>query len=576
MKRGSRKANNGYIGVDQITMPNSGIVSSNKTYNVGIRDLPFYGFGNTGNAFGVPDGNYVRPPEWPALPGVTAGSQQIVGLFAVYNDESNVCAVQIQGAYTVDWGDGTAPQNYATNTVATKRYDQTTYAGLTSSVVASRGNNYKTALIRITPQSGQNLTTVDFCATPTGVTGYSSVGSSQWLDIRMSAPNLTTLTVSKWYINAISNRYLELFEYVGQAALTSFNFISCFSLRKILAFPSTRTMGTVSWQSLMHTCTSLQEFPASLLDGSIRATNLAYFFYFGYNLKKLPIETWNIPACTTMEGTFLACANLNRVPQLVNTSNVTNFNSTFSTCQHLEEIPYVDTTRCTNFGSMFATSHNIRKLQDTLPGASGTNFSYMFSTTTLQKLPNINTSNGTNFQGFVNNLQGCLTIPQYDYSKATDLSFFARYSNTLKYLPDFNTTSALTTTSYMFDNAISLVACPNFSGFTGVNNTSFMFQACAALRTIPSITMGNVTTSTDMFKSTQTLASIGMSGISFSFALNSSTNNIMGPTALNNLYTSLATVGVSGANARTISVSGNWGYTASDRTIAIGKGWLVN
>ena len=50
----------------------------------------------------------------------------------------------------------------------------------------------------------------------------------------------------------------------------------------------------------------------------------------------------------------------------------------------------------------------------------------------------------------------------------------------------------------------------------------------------------------------------------------------MGATALNTLYTNLATVGVSGAGARTLQVSGNWGYTASDRMIAISKGWSVS
>lgn len=574
MKRGSRNGNNGYVGVDQTTLPKNGVITTNKTYNIGIRDLPVYQFGNTGNAFGVPDGNYVRPSQWLELPAVTAGSQNIVGLFAVYNDESNVCAVQVQGAYNVDWGDGTTGA-FGNNVVATKRYDQTTYSGLTSNVVTNRGNNYKTLIIRITPQSGQNLTTINFCATPTGVTGYSSLASSQWLDIRMSAPNLTTLSVSNWYVNNISNRYLELFEFIGNSNLSSFSFISCFSLKKIIAFPSTRTMGAVSWQSVFHTCFSLQEMPSSILDGISRATTLAYTFYQCQNLRNIPLESLNVANSTSLEGTFINCFQLSRCPTFINTNRVTNYSGTFQGCR-IEEIPYLDTTSCTNFQGMLSGCYNLRKIQDTFPGASGTNFQATFQNCGLQKLPNINTSNGTNFSYFINNAVSLETIPQYDYSKATNLSFFARYSGALKYVPNFNTTSSLTNTSYMFDNCTSLVACPNFSGFTGVDNTSFMFNQCAALRTVPSITMGNVTTSTDMFRYNQTIASVGLIGISFTFALNANGNNIMGPTALNNLYTNLATVGASGSNARTISVSGNWGYTASDRSIATGKGWLVN
>jgi hypothetical protein len=49
----------------------------------------------------------------------------------------------------------------------------------------------------------------------------------------------------------------------------------------------------------------------------------------------------------------------------------------------------------------------------------------------------------------------------------------------------------------------------------------------------------------------------------------------MGSTSLNELYTNLATVGASGAAAKTITVTGNWGATASTKSIAIGKGWAV-
>jgi hypothetical protein len=43
----------------------------------------------------------------------------------------------------------------------------------------------------------------------------------------------------------------------------------------------------------------------------------------------------------------------------------------------------------------------------------------------------------------------------------------------------------------------------------------------------------------------------------------------MGPTALNNLYTSLQTA------ARTITVTGNWGTASDNPSIATAKGWTV-
>jgi hypothetical protein len=568
MKRRS-SGNNGYIGYNQSAITNSGIVNIQKLYNTELNELPNYQFGVTGdslisgNTSGLPRINYERPAGWITLPSVTAGSQQAVGAFAVFNNESNVCALQIQGAYNVDWGDGTTG-SYGSSVVATKRYDQTTYAGLTSDVV--RG--YKTVLIKITPQAGQNLTYLDFVATPAGITGWRITSSSNWLDIKMSAPNLITLVVSRWYVTNISNRMLETFEFIGTAPLTSFNFISCFSLKKIIDFPSTRLV-TGSWQSLFHTCFSLQEMPAKILDGISNATNLAYLFYYCFNLRSLPpLDTRN---CTTFLGTFLGCNNLKQIPYL-NTSKGTNFQSMFQNCNMLEEIPQIDTRLGTDFSNMFNACSNLRRIQPVLAGASGTNFSYMFANCpSLTTVPYINTSNGTNFQGMFQGL-GCNTIPQYDYSKATDLSFFMRYAQAINYVPDFNTGASLTNCQYMFDTANGLQTCPGIT-MTNVTNVTNMLSNIGGLRTVPALNLSKVTTGTNMFQNTNyTIASVGLTGVSFSINL---TNNIMGSTALNNLYNGLATVGASGSGARNLQVSGNWGFTASDRSIAIGKGWSV-
>ena len=573
MKRGTRKSNNGYIGYDQYAVSQSGIVGANKLYSARLRNNPVYQFGNTANQFGIPIGNYQRPSDWPDLPSVTAGSQQLVGLFAVFNDESNICAVRIQGAYNVDWGDGTTGA-FSNDAVATKRYDQTTYAGLTSSIVTSRGGSYKTVLIKITPQSGQNLITVSLAGTPTGISGLNTNHSTNWLDIRMAGSNITTVVASGWYYNAISSRMLEQFEFVGNAAITSFSFISCTSLKKIVAFPSTAAMS--GWGSNFHTCYALEEIPASMLDSFVNGRvsgAINYVFYSCASLAYFPVAAFNTKNVTQMAGTFQSCNNLKESPK-IDTSACTSLNAIYYDCPMLEEIPYLDTRRNTDFANMFATCTNLRRMQSELLGASGTNFSYMFNgNKSLKTLPKINTSNGTNFQGIFNGAAGNQTIPQYDYSKATDLSFFGRYS-ALNTLPPFNTTSALTNTRYMFDSCGTLQTAPLITNMSNVTNTEFMFNGCWSLRTIPSITMGNATTSGSMFTGTQALLSVGMTGISF--ACNFS-NSMMGPTALNNLFSSLATVGASGANARAITITGNWGASSPNinRSIAQIKGWQV-
>ena len=98
---------------------------------------------------------YVRPVDWLSIDSlVNSGDQKVVILAAVF-EESNFVAVQCQGNYTVNWGDGTVT-NYSSNTIAYYQYDWN-YSGF-SGTTTSRG--YKQTIITITPQAGQNLTLV--------------------------------------------------------------------------------------------------------------------------------------------------------------------------------------------------------------------------------------------------------------------------------------------------------------------------------------------------------------------------------------------------------------------------------
>lgn len=584
MKRGSNRGNNGYIGTPQTNNDITGVVTTNKLYNIQLQDNPQYSNPLLRDALGFTATSVYQPPtEWVVLPNVTAGTQQIVGSFAVYNNESNVCAVQISGAYSVNWGDGTTG-NFSSGAVATKRYDEATYAGLTSSVVTSRGGQYKTVLIQITPQAGQNFTSVDFVAYPTGITGWRVTNqstSSQWLDIRMAGANVTSLTVSKWFYNNYMNGLLERFEYVGPAALTSFDCISAQSLQTIVSFPSTRNV--TNFGSRFHSCYSLVDMPASILDGMVNGTvnNVSYAFYYCFNLRSIPVPVLDLRKCSSIEGLFNNCQSLERTPVLTTSNTLTGMASLFNTCTRLQEIPsFVNTNNVTNMSYLFNGCYSLRTPPTGLSTANVTNFQGMFNGCgSLVYAPVLDTRRGSDFSFMFAACPSLKTIPQYNYSIATTLSSFGRYSH-IQYAPTFNTGLSLTNTSSMWEFNGSLRHVPMIDNMTNVTNTSQMFNGCEGIRTIPGITLGNPTTTTSMFSTfsagvqsqLKSLSSMDMRGISFSFNL---FNSVLGPTALNNIYTNLATVGVSGSNTRTLGVTGNWGYTASNRMIAISKGWSV-
>ena len=568
MKR-RNSGNNGYLGIDKVTSPTTGKLTSSKIYNIDVREIPYYQFGNTANTFGMVGANYQRPTEWPALPGVTAGSQQIVGLFAVYDNDTNVCGLRIQGAYQVDWGDGTS-NTYANDAIAVKRYDRASYAGFTSSVF----RNYKTVLIKVTPQAGQTFTNVQFSPQVSGtISGYSSTNITNWLDVRMAGSLINTLSVSQWAGNSIYTAMLELFEFVGDASLTSFSFIDCRSLKTIISFPSTRLV--TYWQSIFYGCRALQEIPRSALDGLLTGNGspYTYTFYQCSSLKRLPIDYMDFKSSTTSDGLFNGCSSLKIAPQFINTQNMTSMTTTFAGCVYLEEVLPFDTIKNTDFYLMFYLCWSLKKVPSSFSGASAAGVYGMFlNCPQLQSLPYINTKNVTNFQYFARGCSSLETIPEYDFTSATTISGIFYESYNLKYVPNFkNSSSLLTNMNSAFQYCSSLIEAPGITA-SNVTDITNLFNGCPSLKTIPNYNFSKVTSSSSAFPTSGSLISVGITGCSFSVSYAS---NTLGATALNDIYSSLATVGISGAGARTITVTGNWGTATDNPAIAIAKGWTV-
>ena len=107
-----------------------------------------------------------------------------------------------------------------------------------------------------------------------------------------------------------------------------------------------------------------------------------------------------------------------------------------------------------------------------------------------------------------------------------------------------------------------------------------MFSGCSTVVEIPEYDFLGATGSTN----TSALSSVffGMFNLNRIKAINLCQSfslpnpNMMGSTALNELYTNLAVVGASGANAKTITVTGSLGVANDNTMIAISKGWAVS
>lgn len=271
---------------------------------------------------------WVRPADWLAMP--TVGTQEFIGLLAITDDESNHIALLCRGAYTVDWGDGVT-ENVADNVKAQHSY---TYSAISSGTLSTRG--YKQVLVRVTPQAGQNLTTINLQQQNSILAKLHVTG---WLDISINGANITSLFLGG------SNVYQAMCE------------------RVVLG-----TLGSITtFENLFNRFYALQSVSIA---SSSTVTNFTNMFFVCLSLKTIPLFTTT--AGTNFTDMFGSCYSLKSVP-LLNLSNGTNFGGMFNTCYAMQFYPLFDTSK-------------------------GTSFQFMFNlNTSLQQLPNLNTALGTNF-----------------------------------------------------------------------------------------------------------------------------------------------------------------------------------
>ena len=254
-----------------------------------VHEISAPGMGSGG---ATPADDWTRPADWIALPTLVDGDEKVVGIYAVYNHDSNFVAFRCSGAYTVDWGDGGAPEDVASNTTAEHCYDSDDYTALGAGTDCSRG--YRQALITITPQAGQNLTAVsfDYKHSQAGLNAY----RSQWLDIAVAGGNITSLLVSGM------NGYLamlEQFTFVGTVSVGLISmavmFYGCYSLQSVPLFD---TSGVSNMASMFSGCDSLQSVPLFDTSGVDRMYQM---FYNCHSLGAAPLQG------TVIDHSFASC-----------------------------------------------------------------------------------------------------------------------------------------------------------------------------------------------------------------------------------------------------------------------------
>lgn len=329
----------------------------------------------------TPVEDWVRPEDWLTLPELIAGEQKVVGLHAVWGD-SDFAAVLCNGAYTVDWGDGTV-ENIASGVKAEHLFNYSALAGTECS------DGYRQAIVTITPQTGETLTSVDFQQkhSQSNLPAY----AAGWLDIGIVGSSISSLSIGgntcrmsdlfsflfrgSNLLTSLSSLFSNChklqsvsFDYTSAVTNTSSMFYSCYSLRTVTLFD---TSSVTNMNSMFYSCLSLRILP--LFDTSL-VINMAAMFRACQSLITIPL--FNTSSVTAMPNMFFACYSLKAIPQ-INTSSVTDMSNMFAGCSSLQTIPQLNTSLVINFQNMFQNCNSLPTIPS-LDTGNATNNSNMF------------------------------------------------------------------------------------------------------------------------------------------------------------------------------------------------------
>lgn len=439
---------------------------------------------------------WTRNSNWIAMPTITDSDQKIAILTAVFNNDTNKVAFTITGNYSVDWGDGST-ENVNSGVMATHNY---VYS---DADLNSDHPDYKQALIVITPQSGQNLTSANFHVREAGF-GNNGYGQN-WLDVKLSMPNATSTTSLTWGNNneTSTTKFYKL-ERINIVKFGSTNKLSCNNLFAYMMNLRRVEFGTglkvTDLASAFQNCRSLTEFPTLDLDSA--GVGLGGAFDNCRTMTTMPAIT-NLQYVTSWTGAFSNCYSLIYTYPITETNtSITSYSSMFSNCHSLEQAPYIKINNnagsSINFGSVFSNCYSLKRvpLYDL---SRATRVDAIFQNCySLETVPKFNTTNITNFASMFSGCYSLLAVPLFDTSAATDTSSMFSDCRSLRSVPAFSLSNS-TNCASMFQNCYSLITTPAFN-ISKATSTASMFQNCYSLKTI-----GELTTSTTLLTSTTSM-----------------------------------------------------------------------
>jgi hypothetical protein len=351
-------------------------------------------------SLGADPNAWTRPADWLPM-SVVAGTQKVQCLLAIGADTSveanRVMSFAVSGNYTVDWGDGTAPQNFAANAVAQHLYNPANLSGSLTS------EGFYQALMTVTPQGAANLTIINF----SNVYYATKTWRSPVLEIVVGHSGLTGLTLGG--VTPLLRRveFKQPFTPTTPANL----FLNCYNLREVV--------GEIIFSSITATavfsgCTLVSKFP-KLTFTQTANINVAQFFLSCPTLVEPPL--FNAPAgsIVTWTSTYSGCTSMRRLPAGFTVQGATTISGLFTNCSSMTTFPQLDTAVCTSMTNAFNGCATLRTVSFTSTAAAQNVSSMFLNCFSLESVVNLDFSAVNSAANIASFVAGCYRLCQLKF-----------------------------------------------------------------------------------------------------------------------------------------------------------------
>ena len=475
---------------------------------------------------------YQRPSDWVTVPamGSTEVAYFVVAVDDVSHNKVNIAFEhwELSDTFDVDWGDGTTSTNVTSSAGGTVHdYDYSTL----SSTVTSEG--FKTALITVTPSSGNTGTFRTLDISKGGLLDGEFWRASNFLEVHCNLPDIERFYQASGSTKHRRMRYInvkswDLFEVHIGSYMSSLEFVD------------------IPWQPTSNTVTTVSQC-----------------FAFCHNLKRAPY--FDTSSVTNASEMFINCASLNDIPDY-DMSSATDLELMFAGCESLEAIPNLKLGSATTM-SQFADGATSLKVIPKLDTSTVTNMYAAFKDTAITEFPNLDVGLVTNFQTTWQNSK-IKTLPELNFT-TSQADYASAFSNCkeLAYLPDSLGNINPSNVYGMFEYAQNLQKVPVFT-LTNAASCGRMFYNTYALLVLPAFDFTGKTSSqlSNAFVSSVALKRVLATG----FQNNVNIYGDLSGAAIDEIFTNLPTV-----SSATITLTDHWGFNDATQSIATAKGWTV-